>query len=517
MRKSQVIIIVALLALLVAVDLLTGGNDTGRHYLGGVPWYGWSGVGIALAFVGIGFAMRDSLRTRHFIEAPPPELVAKNSGEALVSEADLARIDPDGPGYPHPVIFPERCIGCHACVDACPHDVLAIVNGIATPIARDQCMEDTACQVECPVSPKACIVVNTTKIIPPRKVPKRDQSFMTDAVSCYIIGDVSGTPLIKNAANEGADVIHHVTEELKAAAPEPKAEVDVAIVGVGPAGLSAAVLAQKAGLRYLAIEQDKVLATIDAYPANKYVFFKPETMESRGGIEVGGLGLQREIILESWKNVMLSTGVVVSEGESCKAVTKAEDGDYFTVKTEKGLEKEKMTYKARRVIIAVGNRGTPMKLRLPGEDMRVTRDGRTEDKVRYKLTDPEEYKRRKVIIVGAGNSAIEAAVDLVARRNGDQIAFRPDDEINEVTLVIRSDLKNDLKFGNKMQIYQCIDDKKIKVFFGTAIKEIRDDEVVLMNARTSEEKATLANDYIFAMIGGDRPTKFLEAIGIKIG
>lgn len=517
MRKSQVIIIVALLALLVAVNLLTGGNDTGRHYLGGVPWYGWSGVGIALAFVGIGFAMRDSLRTRHFIEAPPPEVVAKNSGEALVSEADLARIDPDGPGYPHPVIFPERCIGCHACVDACPHDVLAIVNGIATPIARDQCMEDTACQVECPVSPKACIVVNTTKIIPPRKVPKRDQSFMTDAVGCYIIGDVSGTPLIKNAANEGADVIHHVTEELKAAAPEPKAEVDVAIVGVGPAGLSAAVLAQKAGLRYLAIEQDKVLATIDAYPANKYVFFKPETMESRGGIEVGGLGLQREIILESWKNVMLSTGVVVSEGESCKAVTKAEDGDYFTVKTERGLEKEKMAYKARRVIIAVGNRGTPMKLRLPGEEMRVTRDGRTEDKVRYKLTDPEEYKRRKVIIVGAGNSAIEAAVDLVAKRNGDQITFRPDDEINEVTLVIRSDLKNDLKFGNKMQIYQCIDDKKIKVFFGTAIKEIRDDEVVLMNARTSEEKATLANDYIFAMIGGDRPTKFLEAIGIKIG
>jgi len=517
MSKSQVIIIVALLALLVAVNLLTGGNDTSRHYLGGVPWYGWSGVGLALAFVGIGFAMRDSLRTRHFIEAPPPELVAKNSGDALVSEADLERIDPNGPSYPHPVIFPERCIGCHACVDACPHDVLAIVNGIATPIARDQCMEDTACQVECPVSPKACIVVNTTKIIPPRKVPKRDQSFMTDAVGCYIIGDVSGTPLIKNAANEGADVIHHVTEELKAAAPEPKAKIDVAIVGVGPAGLSAAVLAQKAGLRYLAIEQDKVLATIDAYPANKYVFFKPETMESRGGIEVGGLGLQREVILESWKNVMLSTGIVVSEGESCKAVTKAEDGDYFTVKTEKGLEKEKITYKARRVIIAVGNRGTPMKLRLPGEEMRVTRDGRTEDKVRYKLTDPEEYKGRKVIIVGAGNSAIEAAVDLVARRNGDQIAFRPDDEINEVTLVIRSDLKNDLKFGNKMQIYQCIDDKKIKVFFGTAIKEIRDDEVVLMNARTSEEKATLANDYIFAMIGGDRPTKFLEAIGIKIG
>ncbi|MFN2456039.1 MAG: NAD(P)-binding domain-containing protein [Pyrinomonadaceae bacterium] len=516
MKKSQIIIVVALLFLLLAINLLTGGNNLGRDYFGGLPWYGWGGITAVLAIVGIAFAMRDAARTRHFIEEPPPEIKA-HDGNGLVSAEDLERIDPDGPNYPHPVIFPERCIGCHACVEACPHDVLAIVNGISTPIARDQCMEDTACQVECPVSPKACIVVNTTKIIPPRKVPKRDPTFMTDAKGCYIIGDVSGTPLIKNAANEGADVIRHITEELKNAAPEPKAEVDVAIIGVGPAGLSAAVLAQNAGLRYVGIEQDKVLATIDAYPANKYVFFKPETMESRGGIDVNGLGLQREIILETWKNVMLSTGVQVSEGESCKSVTKAEDGDYFTVKTEKGLEKEKMTYRARRVIIAVGNRGTPMKLRLPGEEMRVTRDGVTEDKVKYKLTDPEEYKKRRVIIVGAGNSAIEAAVDLVAKRNGDQITFRPDDEINDVTLVIRSDLKNDLKFGNKMQVYQCIDEKKIKVYFGTAIKEIRDEDVVLMNARTSEEKATVPNDYIFAMIGGDRPTKFLEAIGIKIG
>jgi thioredoxin reductase (NADPH) len=133
------------------------------------------------------------------------------------------------------------------------------------------------------------------------------------------------------------------------------------------------------------------------------------------------------------------------------------------------------------------------------------------------LTDPEEYNQRKIIVVGAGNSAIEAAVDLVARRQGDKITFRPPEEINEVTLVIRSDLKNDLKFGNKQQVYDCIDERKMKVFFGTAIKEIRDGEVVLMNARSEEVKATIPNDYIFALIGGDKPTKFLESIGIKIG
>ncbi len=77
-------------------------------------------------------------------------------------------------------------------------------------------------------------------------------------------------------------------------------------------------------------------------------------------------------------------------------------------------------------------------------------------------------------------------------------------------------MKNDLKFLNKLQVYQCIDEGKITVYFGTAIKEIREDNVVLMNARTTEEKAVIPNDYIFAMIGGDRPTRFLESIGIKI-
>ncbi len=517
MKKSQLLIILALTALLLSINLLTRAGSVGRDQVGGLPWLGW--VSIMLFFIALGlvFALRDASRVRRLFEASPIAPQNEEQERIQLSKELLEKYDPDGPNYPHPVIVTERCIGCHACVDACPHDVLAIVNGFATPIASAQCMEDTSCQVECPVNPKACIVVNTTKKIPPRKVPARDAAFMTNVPGCYIIGDVSGTPLIKNAANEGADCIKHIVEELHRVAPEPKAAIDVAIIGAGPAGLSAAVIAKQAGLSYVGIEQDKVLATIDAYPANKYVFFKPETMESRGGIAVEGAGLQRELILETWKSTMLEHHVEINENESCKAVKKAEDGDYYVVQTERGLAKDKQTYTARRVILALGNRGTPMKLRLPCEEMKVSRDGVTEDKVKYKLTDPEAYRGRKIVVVGAGNSAIEAAVDLVARREGTRIAFRPAGEINEVTLVIRSDLKNDLKFGNKQQVYDCIDEGKIKVYFGTGIKEIRDDEIVLMNARTQEVKATIKNDYIFAMIGGDRPTKFLEAIGIKIG
>lgn len=521
MSKSFLFVTVFLLLLLLGLSLLSGGEDLAGNHVGGLPWYGWAAV-LAFVFVaGASFALVDAVRARGLLAAFGNKRVEPEELNTQISKEDLAlikKMEPHGPDYPYPVIFPDRCIGCHACVEACPHDVLAIVNGIATVIARDQCMEDTSCQVECPVNPKACVVVNTTKRIRSRPVPARDARLMTDVPGCYIIGDVSGTPLIKNAANEGADVIKHIAHELnKWAGSEPNADLDVVIIGIGPAGLSAAITAQQFNLRYVGLEQDKVLATIEAYPKGKYVFFKPETMSSRGSIMVEGAGEQREKILDAWNGAMKSNGVVINEGESCKSVKKAEDGDYFAVQTEKGIEKKKITYRARRVVLALGNRGTPMKLRLPGEEMKVTRDGRTEDKVKYKLADPEAYRGKRIAIVGAGNSAIEAAVDLVAKRHGDKITFRSSDEINEVTLIIRSDLKNDLKFGNKMQVYQCIDEGKIKVYFGTSIKEIRDTEIVLMNARTNELKETVPNDYIFAMIGGDRPTKFLEAIGIKIG
>ncbi|HYE13648.1 MAG TPA: NAD(P)-binding domain-containing protein, partial [Pyrinomonadaceae bacterium] len=303
MKKAQLFVILALLAMLAAINLWS--KDPSKSFFGGLPWWGWAAVSLSLLVAALWFVLRDARRARLLLENPLPIKEEEDGGAIKLTREQLEKYDPDGPEYPHPVIITERCIGCHACVDACPHDVLSIVNGFATPVARDQCMEDTACQVECPVNPKACIVVNTTKKIPPRKVPNRDSSFQTNVPGCYIIGDVSGTPLIKNATNEGADCVRFIAEELRSgAAPEPKAQVEVAIIGVGPAGLSAAMTAQKLGLSYVAIEQDRVLATIEAYPANKYVFFKPETMEARGGVRPDGAGAQREAILEAWAAAM---------------------------------------------------------------------------------------------------------------------------------------------------------------------------------------------------------------------
>lgn len=523
----------------------------GTNHIGAIPWYGWLALVGILPVIGFVVMAVGSARRKGWIKSasaqvkPPAEV----KGQAT-KFLDLEKLKAEGPSYPHPVVDPLLCIGCHACVEACPHDVLDIVNGVSTPVALDQCMEDTACTVECPTNPKACIVINTTKTIQPRKVPQRNQKLMTNVEGVYMIGDVSGVPLIKNAINEGAQVIDCIVEDLKSGASRIQAEYDVAIIGIGPAGLSATALAKQQGLSYIAIEQDQVVSTIQNYPAGKYVFFKPDTVEAKGGMPLAGAGNQKEFILESWTKSMMQNNLVINEEESCKDIKREGDAS-FVVMTEKGKLKEKVSYRARRVILAIGNRGTPMKLRVSGEDIKFlvqpepamanhcpkcgkARTGTMQfcvacgtpypkralppfedTKVKFKLSDPDDYVGKKCIVVGAGNSAIECAVDLTGfKRDGDKITFT---RTNEVTLVVRSDFKGDLKLGNKMNVYDCMDAGKIKVMFRTEIKEITEKEVALMDTRSKQETARIANDYIFALIGGEKPTKFLEGIGIKIG
>jgi thioredoxin reductase (NADPH) len=520
--------------------------------IGALPWYGWAAMIALVPVAGLVVMAVGTARRRYLLDAAKADGPANPEAAAMALSMvlDITKLQAEGPSYPHPVVNPLTCIGCHACVEACPHDVLAIVNGISVPVAPDQCMEDTSCQVECPTNPKSCVVINTKKVIPKRKVPARDQKFKTNVDGIYLIGDVSGVPLIKNAINEGAAVLDNIEEDIKREGPNPKAEYDVAVIGIGPAGLSAAVIAKQRGLSYIAIEQDKVVATIQqVYPAGKFVFYKPDTVETKGGIPLPGAGGLKEEMLKGWLDAMRSNGVVINEEESCKDI-KPEDG-IFVVTTEKGKVKEKATYKVRKVIIAIGNRGTPMKLGVTGENIMTvvtpepqmakfcptcgsSRKGTQKfcvacgnqiplktqppyetGKVQYKLTDPDDYVGKNCIVVGAGNSSIEAAVDLTGlKRDGEQITFTRN---NNVTLVVRSDFKGDLKLGNKMNVYDCIDAGKIKVYFRTAIKEIKENEVILEDVRSKEEKARIPNDFIFALIGGEKPTKFLEAIGIKVG
>ncbi len=561
MKRSQLVITLLMIAMvLVAAFVLRFAFVAS---FGALPPVAWLGFFLIVGIAGLALVASDSLRERRRVieamaeaEMQPAEAKAKT---VVLPQSLGAALDPDGPPYPHPVINTATCIGCHACVDACPHDVLAIVNGKATPVAIEQCMEDTSCQVECPTVPKSCIVINTNKKIPERKVPNRDPQFMTNVPGVYLIGDVSGVPLIKNAINEGGSVIDHIVQDLQHAGKNGDSDYDVAIIGIGPAGLSATALAKQRGLKYIAIEQDQVVGTIQqTYQAGKYVYFNPVEKPVKGGINLAGAGATKEVMIGSWMETIRSNGLTINEFESCKSVKAA--GETFIVETDQDKSKRKMQYSVRRVILAIGNRGTPMKLGVPGEDAKVVvtatemvmpafcnkcgekriGDNRfclncgqkyvpklkqtpafEDDKVKYKLTDPNDYSGKHIVVVGAGNSAIEAAVDLAAYRSDDgtQLTGWRD---NTVSLVIRSNLKGDLKLGNKMLVYECIDEGKITAYFGQTIKEVTPTEVVLMSARernpeTAKESARIQNDYVFALIGGEKPTKFLESIGIKIG
>ncbi|HKC87585.1 MAG TPA: 4Fe-4S dicluster domain-containing protein, partial [Blastocatellia bacterium] len=231
MKRSQLIVTAILFALL----LLVGFAGKLQVGYGAMPPAGWLGLLFFVLFIGFALVIADTRRSRgRVIEEMRGAETAPVEKKPEGTKFPLPVLDPEGLAYPHPIINVATCIGCHACVDACPHDVLAIVNGKAALVAVEQCMEDTSCQVECPTVPKSCIVVNSVKKIPERKVPKRDGRFMTNVPGIYLVGDVSGVPLIKNAINEGGAVIDYVVEDIKQMGRNGKADYDVAIVGIGP-------------------------------------------------------------------------------------------------------------------------------------------------------------------------------------------------------------------------------------------------------------------------------------------
>ena len=247
-------------------------------------------------------------------------------------------------------------------------------------------------------------------------------------------------------------------------------------------------------------------------------------------------------MIEGWLKALEQGKLKLNDRESCRDIQAT--NNVFKITTEKGSLKEICHYTARRIVLAIGNRGTPMLLKVTGEDLPMQRqmlarfcnacgtprqaDERfciycgkaihtktvADSKVHYKLGDPQDYVGKKCIVVGAGNSAIEVAVALTGfERTGDTFKFNPG---AEVTLIIRSDLKGDLKLGNKMNFFDCLDAGKIKAFYKTTIKQIEADGVTLVDAKGEKEKGKIANDYIFALIGGDRPINFLEKLGIEI-
>jgi len=512
-------------------------NWTSLSRLAVIPWYVWAAPIVLLAAAGgFGIYIGNAKRKQSLHTLPQKERTEASTTRAEEAiDAETSRL----PAYPYPKIDSQLCIGCYACIEACPHDVLAMAfDEVAIPVALTQCMDDAGCQAACPTA--ACEVVNTQRKIPLREMPERNpETFLTNVAGVYVIGDVSRVPLIKNAVNEGAEVIKWIKEDLGREGPREDVEYAVAIIGVGAAGLSAAITARQEGLKCIGIEQNKVLSTVQAYPAGKNVNFKPDIKRAKGPLaDACAVTAKKETVVKRWTRIMADNMVEIHEHEICTEIK--EDRHSFRVFTQRTDTGAASTYLARRVVIAIGASATPKRLPAVGEDRQI-RVERTEcrncgsycqphrelchrcnapmegcetkvvcdDKVKYRVPDPELFDGKKCAVVGGGNSAVEHAV-LLTGFNRDEKTFARN---TEVTLLVRTVFTSDLKFGNKMDLYDCQDAGRIKILFGTTITNIESDHVVI---ETDKKSRPLPNDYVFAFIGSEWPKAFLEHLKIKI-
>jgi putative YpdA family bacillithiol system oxidoreductase len=312
-----------------------------------------------------------------------------------------------------------------------------------------------------------------------------DVNFETNVAGLYVVGELGGRGLIKNAINEGKLAVEHVGSILGQSPTTGRADdsvVDVAIVGSGPAGLSAGLQALKMGLRYVVLEQGSLSDTVRKYPRHKVLLAEPVRVPLYGDLWVADSS--KEALLSMWEKVVANTGLAVRTGEKVERIDQTEH--LFVLQTP-GAE-----YRARRVVLAMGRRGTPRRLGVPGEDL---------DKVFYDIVEMEAFGGKRVLVVGGGDSAIESALGLANQPGA------------VVTLSYRGDSFSRIKDRNRQKVNRAIADRKITPLFSSQVREIRSDVVVLEFAG---ESRIIPNDFVVVRIGGEAPYAFLERLGVRI-
>lgn len=405
----------------------------------------------------------------------------KQRRESKAVEEKIAIAKRDGMYEPvslHPVIDEGSCIRTGACIAACPEkDIIGIKDGKAVTINASRCIGHGACFHACPTMAITLVIGTEKRGV---ELPHVNQNFETNVDGIFIAGELGGMGLIKNAVEQGKQAVENIVKSLRKA---HQASYDLVIVGAGPAGIAGALTAKKHNLNFLILEQDSLGGTVYTFPRQKIVMTSAMDLPLYGKVKL--FETSKSALLDLWNAALSKNDITIKEHTKVEAITN--ENGIFNIETITG---EHITSKT--VLLAIGRRGTPRKLGV---------DGEIQEKVAYRLLEPEDINGKNILVVGGGDSAIESALLLADQNN--------------VTLSYRSDAFNRIKPKNSEKIKDAMISGRVKVLFGTNPLHINKDSVVLTTSKEGEE-LYIENDLVYIFAGGELPTQFLQKAGVEI-
>jgi thioredoxin reductase/NAD-dependent dihydropyrimidine dehydrogenase PreA subunit len=405
-------------------------------------------------------------------------IIKDRRSRAIRSAADAAgRSEP--PSL-HPVIDPARCIGCGACTNVCPEGkVLGLIGGRAELIAPSACIGHGACRTACPAGAIDLVFGTARRGV---DIPHVSPDYETNVPGVFIAGELGGMGLIANAVEQGRQAVRSIARLKGKGRRSAGNDLDLVIVGAGPAGISASLAAKELGLRAVTLEQASVGGTVAQYPRGKMVVSRPVELPLFGRIKYRKV--RKEKLLGLFREAMLKQRIAIRHGESVERILTADPG--FEVVTQQ------RRYRCRAVLLATGRRASPRRLEAD--------DGRSA-KVFYGLRDPAAFRFKRVLVVGGGNSALEAAV---------RIANTPH---ARVALSYRGASFERANAAILARVEAAVAAGHLKVYLDSTVTAIEPRSVTLTSGGRS---LCLANDAIVACTGGTLPAELLADLGIAV-
>lgn len=377
----------------------------------------------------------------------------------------------------HPVINPEKCVGCGACTHACPEGrIIGMIGGKAQLLDPGSCIGHGACQTACPAGAIELVFGSAQRGV---DIPVVSSSFESNVPGLYVAGELGGMGLIANAIEQGRQAVEAIAKREHLHQP---GLYDVIVVGGGPAGIAASLAAKQQGLRCLTLEQDTLGGTVARYPRAKVVMTRPAVLPLYGKVRLRRV--RKERLLGLWQEVTAKTGLEIQQGVRVERIVPTDWG--FEVATTSGIAK------ASTVLLATGRRGSPRRLGVPGETL---------PKVVYSLDDPAQYSGQHVLVVGGGDSAAEAVLAL-ARQS-----------VASLTLCYRGAEFTRPRPVNLQRLNALVAQRRVKVMLGSQVRAIEPDRIAVEQDGHTQ---VWRNDAVIICAGGMLPTSLLADIGVRV-